>query len=280
VPPPDAETVTDGTALLRAICKFPADDDPRLQYADWLDDRATSGVCPECHQGRRFGSDWPNCPHCHGSGRTGNGFAERAEFIRVQCQLAAWDCTFKQTPEQPGWKHNCGTDDKGYWLCQPLRSRARELFRNAGLPGWFTDLPGSYRATEPDIDDLFISTAEGWKYIVRRGFVAEVRLPCAAFLDRAAALFAAHPVVRVRLTDREPLHIRTDLWGWYSERELTRAHLQSNLPHELFELLDGDDKSVRTEVGRRYQARDAGPLMDALSAAAVAFGRAKAGLEG
>jgi uncharacterized protein (TIGR02996 family) len=46
---------TDGDLLLRAICENPAEDAPRLVYADWLDE---------------------------------NGQPERAEFIRVQIELA------------------------------------------------------------------------------------------------------------------------------------------------------------------------------------------------
>jgi uncharacterized protein (TIGR02996 family) len=45
----------DGDALLRAICENPAEDTPRLAYADWLQE---------------------------------NGRPERAEFIRLQCE--AW----------------------------------------------------------------------------------------------------------------------------------------------------------------------------------------------
>lgn len=47
--------------------------------------------------------------------------------------------------------------------------------------------------------------SRGVQYVVRRGFVDEVRLPAAAFTeDFARELFARHPVTRVVLTDREP----------------------------------------------------------------------------
>lgn len=46
---------SDGDALFRAICELPAEDTPRLMYADWLQE---------------------------------NGQPERAEFIRLQCE--AW----------------------------------------------------------------------------------------------------------------------------------------------------------------------------------------------
>src|SRR5262245_21618304 len=47
---------SDGEALFRAVCENPADDTPRLVYADWLEE-----------------NDQP----------------ERAEFIRLQCE--AWN---------------------------------------------------------------------------------------------------------------------------------------------------------------------------------------------
>lgn len=47
---------SDGDALFRAVCENPADDTPRLVYADWLEE---------------------------------NGRVERAEFIRLQCE--AWN---------------------------------------------------------------------------------------------------------------------------------------------------------------------------------------------
>ena len=47
---------SDGEALFRAICELPAEDTPRLVYADWLEE---------------------------------NGQHERAEFIRLQCEALA-----------------------------------------------------------------------------------------------------------------------------------------------------------------------------------------------
>src|SRR5688572_27026961 len=57
-PPPPGGTglMTDGTALYRSILAHPADDTPRLVYADWLEE---------------------------------NGRSEEAEFIRVECRLEA-----------------------------------------------------------------------------------------------------------------------------------------------------------------------------------------------
>lgn len=89
-------TTTDQAALYAAILADPEDDTVRLAFADWCDE---------------------------------NGESDRAEFIRVQVALSRWSCDFKQTKEQPGWRHDCGTDDNGYWLCQPLRFREDALLQ-------------------------------------------------------------------------------------------------------------------------------------------------------
>lgn len=59
--------MSDEDALLAAIIANPDDDTPRLVYADWLDE---------------------------------NGQPERAEFIRVQIEVASWESSKKRAPEQ------------------------------------------------------------------------------------------------------------------------------------------------------------------------------------
>lgn len=145
--------------FLRAILAAPDDDAPRLIYADWLDE---------------------------------NGKPERAEFIRVQCQLARWDCTFKQTKEQPGWKHNCGTDENGYWLCQPLRSREADLLQQHGEAWAMAELvrPLGFNITICGIEghqvrerrDGGLARAITWHW--SRGFIEQVELDCATLLGR------------------------------------------------------------------------------------------------
>jgi uncharacterized protein (TIGR02996 family) len=82
-------------AFLQAICEAPEDDTPRLVYADWLEE---------------------------------NGQAERAQFIRVQCELA------RLPPDDPA--------------CPALREREKKLLRGnrqrwqAGKPTWAS--PGDF----------------------------------------------------------------------------------------------------------------------------------------
>lgn len=98
---------TDSLALLRTICDQPDEDTPRLMYADWLDALPPVRVtCPNCKGFGHFNKDnddWNSCqeqwqkypsltvPHCNNSGTiidTAN--ADRAEFIRVQCELTSF----------------------------------------------------------------------------------------------------------------------------------------------------------------------------------------------
>ena len=78
---------SDGDALLRAICEHPAEDTPRLVYADWLQE---------------------------------NGNADRAEFIRLQCE--AWGLT------------------PAYPTLSAARTRASELLKEH-RGRWFDELP-------------------------------------------------------------------------------------------------------------------------------------------
>lgn len=117
-------------AFRQDIRDNPDDDAPRLIFADWLEE-----------QGRR----------------------ERAEFIRVQCELARLD-----------------EGDDRYW---PLRVREQLLLWGHGK-GWAAPLRHLVRG-----------------YTFRRGFVDRVSLSAAQFLERGEQLFQREPVTEARLTD-------------------------------------------------------------------------------
>jgi uncharacterized protein (TIGR02996 family) len=128
-------------AFLADIVAHPADDAPRLVYADWLEDHGEAG---------------------------------RAEFIRLQCELA------RMRPAE--WCVREGDDycrASSRWKCRrcALRRRERELLIGSpvawGANGWFSDwLSGLY----PEHD------LAGVAWTFRRGFVHTVRLPLAAWL--------------------------------------------------------------------------------------------------
>lgn len=88
--------------LLNTIIANPEDDAPRLVYADWLDENDGTEECTKCsgegwlHTLYRLAemdknehcSTSARCEVCDGKGLHTNRFAELAEFIRVQCELA------------------------------------------------------------------------------------------------------------------------------------------------------------------------------------------------
>jgi uncharacterized protein (TIGR02996 family) len=190
--------VTHEGAFLQDIVANPADDTPRLVYADWLDEHGDPG---------------------------------RAEFIRASLR----------SPEDPVVAD----------LRQPLPAGClvrQELTRLRGLG---------------------VTAA-----LFRRGFVEEVELPCAAFVKHAAALFAAAPVTRVTLGDREPYPSQAyrEYSCWFEDpHDYEDPHPASNLPADLFELLAAP--VAYSACGWRLKRFPDAEAADALSRACVLFGR-------
>jgi uncharacterized protein (TIGR02996 family) len=116
-------------SLLADVLEHPTDDDPRLVYADWLEE---------------------------------HGEPERAEFIRVQCELA-------RTPR--------GTDR---W--QELHRRNWQL-QFAFRQTWLRGLPAWARSSA----------------IFERGFVADLELSARTFLAKGAQVLQRTPIQRLRL---------------------------------------------------------------------------------
>ena len=115
------------SSFLEAIREDPADDVPRLVFADWLED---------------------------------SGEYDRSEFIRVQCELAR------------------GVRDRGRSL--ELLTRLRQLMQ-AHRETWL----GALAPLAPDA-------------IFERGFVDTIRISASQFLDHVEAIFALHPIRKIR----------------------------------------------------------------------------------
>jgi uncharacterized protein (TIGR02996 family) len=140
-------------ALLNAILAAPDDDAPRLIYADWLDE---------------------------------HGEAERAEFIRVQCELA-----------RIGPKPNCEWVRRGRVRCDEaiqyrcrsciLNFRSRELLR---LLFWLS--------TDDPVQLAFDSRQNPCPYV--RGFAERITLTAADMIANLDAIREQHPIRDVWLT--------------------------------------------------------------------------------
>jgi uncharacterized protein (TIGR02996 family) len=151
--------------LLAAILADPADDAVRLIYADHLDD---------CGEGAR------------------------AEFIRVQCQLADLDGELMS-------KEDCGHPDcPGCVERRALRKRERELWSlQDSANDWLIADPIPQPAHVVIGQDHMASVVTPTSFpivIFRRGFADEFRGSAEDWLRHADAVLACQPIRRVRLT--------------------------------------------------------------------------------
>lgn len=177
--------MTTEQSLLRAVLADPASDAARLIYADYLDEQ---------------------------------GEADRAEFVRVQCRIATLNAELMSDEDCDA------TNCPGCGERRELQRREREMvklfewqgFRTAfGLPQHW---PAWHLSAGPA--DWTAPPVPHWcGGVLRRGFVDEIRLPLAAFLEQVAGVFAAHPVTAVVLTDREPVQRATGRWSWEWDRD-------------------------------------------------------------
>lgn len=165
---------SDEQAFLDAICANVADDAPRLVYADWLDQ---------------------------------NGQSERAEFVRIQCELAT-------LPQQGQPRIIAGKPVYNFkdWNFCPRRDELQE--RERGLLAFHGNTWLAREVLDPcQFYDVLDVTNLAWldkeeirglyhdvHPVWRRGFVAEITLPCAAWLEHRDALLKTTPLEQVTLT--------------------------------------------------------------------------------
>lgn len=184
--------MTDERSLLDAILAHPDEDMPRLMYADWLQE---------------------------------HGQDERAEFIRVQIELArlgqfgGWECKVCGARPVPMAELEFGEVEHGkgcYTLFEDgggsefvetdeaykaIRAREQELLVESAksarhfadpnlLTYWLRGRPAGLPADRPDaLVGLFV-----------RGFIERVDGPAADWLKHGDQILAAHPVRKVKLT--------------------------------------------------------------------------------
>lgn len=232
--------MSDGEALLAAILANPDDDAPRLVYADWLEENVCDVPCLA-----RYG--W-NCKECNDIGHISIVLAERAEFIRVQCEI------FRTMPAKHADRCHC----KG---CK-LRHRERELATaDIGKSRLVGPFPLAVKLSG------FTNDANVSHAICTRGFPSAITCTTADFLANIPALFAM-PIEKVTLSDKRPdygPHVRPLFW-WYGHGEG-----RNSLPENIFHL--HLSSSCQVENFNSEQA-----ALDALSAACVNYGRAAVGL--
>jgi uncharacterized protein (TIGR02996 family) len=215
----------DAAFLLRQILAHPEDDLLRLMYADEIE---------------------------------AAGEGERAEFIRVQCELPTLNC------ESHGLKAHCEVCQRA----KALRKRERILVTSLrpnlraelpipnGVPAWATCSVRHF--AEFAADECVVAFG--------RGFATEVSVPLAAWLEHGPAVCREHPVERVTITDKRPYNRpvpHDDEWMWFAYYLNETGHTHY-IPPELYGLML-DETANSTPVGMFYDA-DSTAEQDALSA--------------
>lgn len=187
--------------FLRAIIAAPADDLPRLAYADWLEE---------------------------------SGEPERAEFIRVQCEIAELEETdWREEAVAGKWGKGDDVLEKRGAHIHALRHRERQLlgFGPGGHTpdhklNWYQWVGVARETIERrDVQGQVLR-------MFRRGFIDEIHLTLSQFFGGVLGpqIFRDHPVERVVITDREPFR-----WGngWAWQSRLLHGPANSLLPESV-----------------------------------------------
>ena len=218
--------------FLAAIIADPDADLPRLAYADWLEE---------------------------------DGQQDRAEFIRDGIAVcyperlnphhdmgAGWDGVVDIMTQYPPDPSHCA-------LCAAIsRQRNSRVPQRLALEiGGLTGMPADWSGRKDS----------GANYVgvrCRRGFVAGVRCPLAAWSAAGPAIVRVHPVKELTITDRlaERRHRDSPQYGWfcYTRDGLPTAPELDAVPYPVWRLLPPED-----------QGRGTSKYFEGLEAAAVAL---------
>jgi uncharacterized protein (TIGR02996 family) len=179
-------TATDErAAFLAAIRVVPEDDLPRLAFADWLDEHREPAAASDQRRAvhvrrvcRKPDDDVPRL--LYAEWLDGQGENSRAEFIRVQCELAG---IIEKTVNGVRHYRNDDRSLANIRRAMELERREREFFKAHGR-AWADPALSLVCVGEPVPDERDTSFTDGGGHQVRfrRGDVAAVRLSTAAFL--------------------------------------------------------------------------------------------------
>ena len=255
----------DERALLNTVIAYPTDDMPRLVYADYLEETATRSMCEACDgtgvieagRGRQ-----KVCAACT-LGYVSDGRAERAEFIRIQCELSSLGFP------GPLSVAVARTVAAGHLVEHDDPAHESLVFRSC---------------------ELLVQWGESWGdhfgiTLWSRGFIDEVRCDVGEWVgfggSRAQrigpALVKCHPVRKVALQGLAPYPtISRDQWSWNSRNHSGSPTAIASVPVQIHRLLSGYEiiSDNRYDVIKFYLSERA--ALSALSDAAVAWAKAEA----
>lgn len=226
--------MTEEDAFHAAIHADCSDAVARGAYADWLDEHerpveaATQRVCarPDDDAMRLAFADAAEAA----------GQVERAEFVRVQCELARRGCYQFGCEKVHREKYSVGKRCELADGCDTLRRRQWELF-GLDTRQWFPGIDGwACRTIAPEVPPNWREHALAY---ISRGFTEHVTCPAARWLERADDVLLWHPVRRVRLTSHPDTMVLYELNGGESPGNVIAHHeaiLNRRWPGVAFEL--------------------------------------------
>lgn len=235
-------------SLHLAILESPADDAPRLIYADWLQEY-------------------------------GDATAQlRAEFVRTQIELARMTKPWCKTESR---ENNC--EELGYSLSSScdwcaLRRRELTLWEARDAEGEYVMVAGPWPAVAGNFgwqqtvpQNAISSSRTTPQRVWRRGFPDEVKAPLDVLLDHGAEILRHHPVTAFIVTDRRPARISLEAANGYCYWEPgIKYEAMFRIPFSIGELL-GVQASFIMGGLMVYRFRSETPALDALDGAVLKF---------
>ena len=203
-------------SFLATIRANPADDLPRSVWCDHLEETAGSVRCERCGgDGKVINDGVEECSDCDGSGRASDGRRERAEFIRSQLlttPVGQLRTMFNHERERARSILGDDWENRYEVMCR----RERELFA-AHCDRWFP-VPDGFGYDWGQFLTGNEPAAVGRAFwVIRRGFVDEVRCHAGVWLGRGRELICRHPIGKVTLHEQEPDHLENAEWVWTSD---------------------------------------------------------------
>lgn len=216
--------MTDGPALLAAILADPGDDTARLVFADWLEE---------------------------------NGQRKRAEFIRVQVEIA-------RRAGQCG--HVVRTTQTFCPACSDLRRREENLWLCEGPQGPL-NMPWIPGLSRPLLHQY------------SRGFVSHVTCSWPDWSRHATAILERHPVTTVTLAGKVPYTVAENAgggFGWFDDKYRNwddggYGTDPDSVPRALIEAME--KLGLGTGSNRERFFKTEAEALAALSDACIAWGR-------
>lgn len=233
----------DGAHILAAILDDPADDLPRLAYADWLEEQSQCERAGFIRAQLRLAANPVACWRVVPQRLSPDGGVLEVPPAQVPHQLKPGDhLVFK--PPGGGRRRPVAHPVEAVMhggIGEPTRIGYGPPVRPAAAYAAFADR----EATKPLLYKAHVTGSPAWARPIpgmawdeggwERGFLQRARCPLESWLKHGAGAVSSHPVRRVAVMNREPAEGR-DWFGWYMDGS-DAAEIDC-LPDEVWHALD------------------------------------------